>query len=730
MLTLLKQKLFPANTFPEPSLRLRGLVLAAMLIPLLALVRVAPLGLPVLLAAVGIGLGHWYSYRYRNGGGRLVRWFIFAAIHLALLWLCVGLVAGATLPQAQFAIFTQAITSFDLRYRRSLFNTLFISLANLYIAASLSRTAELGLYLILFAGLVLAVFYTAEAEDAAKAARLKPTSALAGQTRHRWRLFWFGLSFGLAALLALCVAFLFTPRFAGRPIVPPFSINIPLRGGIKAQVINPGLPLVQVNGWSNDTGDYFYGFDSTLDLRYRGGLSDEIVMYVRSPSRSYWRSHSFDFYTGDSWQQSDPSLTPLPRRQGVYFQIDPPLGSPVLAVAAPSSAEQQIVQSFTIVREQPNLIFAAYRPAELYIVAETASIDSGDAIRLPDTLKPGMTYSVVSYRPDFDPDKLRQAGTTYPPEIVPRYRQLPANISERVKQLALNLTAPHANNYDKVMALTNHLLTTYPYNFFPPPHPPGAEVVDTFLFEDKEGVCEQYATALVVMARSLGIPARLVTGYGSGDYNPLTGYYEVRLNHAHSWAEVYFPAYGWVPFDPTPGWTPQPYPTPVQTWIFSGAEFLGIELPVADLVSGGVAGVVAVAPFLGLMALVGGWLVLFYYLWRWLKPRWGRSSGQSYSLMPPNQTRLMILKLYEQGIRLLARRKFRKREAWETLDEYAASLSRFPALARLTHAVEIAAYRPEAPDTSTLAEARAAFNGLRDEASIKPVNRPAKEVDN
>ena len=134
----------------------------AMLVPLLAIARVGNLWPQVLLAALGMCAGHWYSYSRLDRPSRLVRAIMFVAIHVALLWMCVGLANGVTLPQAQFAIFAQAITSFDLRYRRSLFNTLIHSLANLYIAASLSRTAELGLYLILFAALVLAAFFIAE----------------------------------------------------------------------------------------------------------------------------------------------------------------------------------------------------------------------------------------------------------------------------------------------------------------------------------------------------------------------------------------------------------------------------------------------------------------------------------------------------------------------------------------------------------------------------------------
>jgi transglutaminase-like putative cysteine protease len=708
-------KFFSSQREPERSRILRYLILAAMLVPLLAIGRVGDLWPQVLLAGLGISAGHWYSYSRLDRQSWPVRAVMFTAIHIALLWMCIGLVNGITLPQAQFAIFAQAITSFDLRYRRSLFNTLIHSLANLYIAASLSRTAELGLYLILFAVFVLAAFFVAETEDGFKAAKLHPPAGAAAQrssSHRRPGLLKFGVTFGLLCLFAVFVIFLFTPRFAGRPLVPPFTINVPLRGGIKSQIINPGVPLVQINGWNDGSSDYFYGFDTNLDLRYRGGLSDEIVMYVRSPSRSYWRSHSYDFYSGESWSQSDPALTPVARRRRVYFEISPPLGSPRLS-GQTGQAEQQIVQSFTLAKDQPNLVFAAYRPAEIFIVAENLSRDSGDGLRLPETLKAGMTYSVVSYRPNFDPALLRQASTRYPPDISQRYLQLPANISPRVRNLAQTLAAPYPTNYDKVMALTDHLLTNYPYNFFPPPHPPGAEVVDTFLFEDREGVCEQYVTALVVMARTLGIPARLATGYGSGDYNPLTGYYEVRLNHAHSWVEVYFPESGWVPFDPTPGWTPQPYPTPVQTWLFSGSQVFGFDLPIAGLVSGGAAGLGFMAPFLIGSVVMVGLVFLTFYLYRRFKPTFALPQFQRAPATDP--TRRLILSLYEQGAKLLSRRKYRKREKWETLSEYAHNVGSLPGLKQLTEAAEVAAYRPEAPGEEQVAEAKTALTSLQNE---------------
>ena len=740
---------------PEHSVALRLIIFAAMMVPLPALARVRPDLTPhVLIAALGIGTGHWVSYHTRNKPSTPLRLVTFIAIHLALCWMFVGLSIGSTVPQAQFAIFAQAITSFDLRYRSNLFNTLIHSLANLYVAATLARSTELALYLLLFGALVLVAFYVAERDSGLQTGSVTPTvgqkQPLATTARP---LLLFGFSFGGITLLALIVVFLFTPRYANRPIVPPFSLNLPLRGGASAEIINPGVPLVQVNGWSDGTSDYYYGFDTNLDLRYRGGLSDALVMYVRSPSRS----HSYDTYNGTTWQQSDTTLTALENR-GVYFELPAPLGSPqaqeILGVEQPDGSlllrdpagpprhlrevfntadptavdqswrqDQQIVQTFNIVRNLPNLIFAAYRPAEIFLSTERVSLDRGDGLRLPESLKAGMTYSVVSYRPEFNPAALRQPATkTIPPDIARRYLQLPDNISARVRQLALNLTAPHDNTFDKITALNNHLLAEYPYNFYPPPHPPGAEVVDQFLFVDQEGVCEQYVTALVVMARSLGIPARLAAGYGSGQHNAITGYYEVRYSDAHSWAEVYFPDHGWVPFDPTPGWTPQPYPTPAQNWLFANngqlfSQLTGLNLPLGAMASGALAGAAFFTPFLIGATLLVGLVLLVWFLFKRFKPLWVGNKKRRYSAIDGNPARRQILALYRQGSRVLRRRKHPQRKPWETVTEYAHRVGNFSPFDRLSQLAEVAAYRPQPPDSGDIAQAKTALKAIKTKRS-------------
>src|SRR5262245_37726732 len=131
MLASLKQRFTKEAEYSVP---LRLTVLVAMLVPLLALGRVrSDLWPYVFISAIGISVGHWYSYRNLKKQSQLVRGIMFLAIHMAVCWLFVGLAIGATVPQAQFAVFTQAITSFDLRHRSSLFNTLIHSLAIIYV---------------------------------------------------------------------------------------------------------------------------------------------------------------------------------------------------------------------------------------------------------------------------------------------------------------------------------------------------------------------------------------------------------------------------------------------------------------------------------------------------------------------------------------------------------------------------------------------------------------------
>ena len=137
------------------------------------------------------------------------------------------------------------------------------------------------------------------------------------------------------------------------------------------------------------------------------------------------------------------------------------------------------------------------------------------------------------------------------PDIVSSYLELPA-IDRRIPRLAEQITVSAANNYDKARAVEEFLRTHFAYTLQLPrnvPHDPLAN----FLFERRQGHCEYFASSMAVMLRTLGIPSRVVNGFRTGEFNDLTSQYVVRASNAHSWVEAYFPKYGWVAFDPTPG---------------------------------------------------------------------------------------------------------------------------------------------------------------------------------
>ena len=684
---------------PERSAHLRMITFGAQATGILALTFVTSLWGVGVIALVILASGHYAAYRYAVKPPLILRIGTFVALHLVVVWMVIGLFTGQPYPQAQIAMLAMAVVSFELRSRLNLFSGMAIGLINLYVAATLSRDISFLVFLLAYIGLMLTFMWRADDEDGLRdnPIVLRPITQQdrQGAIFHRvprpfrgW-IGWIGrLAVALPVLASL--VFVFTPHFAGHPIVPPVTINVPIHSGPSADIINPALPLVQVQGWSDQVSDHYYGFDSRLDLAYRGGLSDTIMMYVRSPAWSYWRSHAYDFYDGRTWAQSDTSIQTI-ARQGVLFDLN--------FKNRPWLREDYFVQTYTIMQEMPNLIFTAGQPLQVYLAADEIGLDATGGIRVGETLKPGMVYSVMSLRQDSTPDQLRASGllTRIPAAIQQTYTQLPETVTQRTHDLAAQVSANAATEYDKVVAVRDYVRNTYPYDYFPPAQPPNTDAVDQFLFVDKRGVCEHFVSAMVVMLRSLGIPARLVAGFGSGTYNPFTNYYEVRANNAHAWVEVYFPRYGWVPFDPTPGWDGDPQTGPVPRWIFSGAlgELNLPSLPLSQIASalgGSMKSILAVVMLAA--ALIG--LILASRRWRTpIRLRWQRLIWLSRR----DPARRAIFASYRRAQRQL---KSYRGEA-QTVGEHAKAT---PELSELAELVEIAAYRPQPPDQAMIKRAK------------------------
>lgn len=176
--------------------------------------------------------------------------------------------------------------------------------------------------------------------------------------------------------------------------------------------------------------------------------------------------------------------------------------------------------------------------------------DSSDSVFNPFHNFVAMRYFGISRLPQFQIEKLREAGTQYPAEVTDFYLQLP-QLDPRIPDLAKNVTAQAQTPVDKAIALESYLQSKYSYTL-QLTGKQGGDPLARFLFETRAGHCEYFASAMAVMLRTLGIPSREVNGFLPGEYNELGEDYIVRASDAHSWVEAYFPGNGWVVFDPTP----------------------------------------------------------------------------------------------------------------------------------------------------------------------------------
>ena len=162
-------------------------------------------------------------------------------------------------------------------------------------------------------------------------------------------------------------------------------------------------------------------------------------------------------------------------------------------------------------------------------------------------------YEWVSQVPHYSEAQLNAAGAS----TNPAYTQLPDGLPTRIRELAVQITSGHESTYAKARALEQHLKTQYTYKFADgsgsEAPPPGRDPVDWFLFDHREGTCGVFSSVFVVLARSVGIPARVVSGWA---ISPVPGQQQVNSDQAHQWAEVALQGVGWVPFEPTPSGGP------------------------------------------------------------------------------------------------------------------------------------------------------------------------------
>lgn len=163
------------------------------------------------------------------------------------------------------------------------------------------------------------------------------------------------------------------------------------------------------------------------------------------------------------------------------------------------------------------------------------------------------SYTVTGFVPTVTPEDLRAAESEYPDWVTATYTALPDSLPIRVSALADDVAGDETTPYDKALAIETYLRDNYPVTYNPGEPPPGSDTIDYFLFESKTGFFDYHASAMTLMLRAVDVPSRLAVGFvvDETDGDGL-GSYTVRDKNAYSWTEVYFPGYGWIPFNPSP----------------------------------------------------------------------------------------------------------------------------------------------------------------------------------
>ena len=291
-----------------------------------------------------------------------------------------------------------------------------------------------------------------------------------------------------------------------------------------------------------------YGvFGDTLNLGGPVNLGGITIMDVKSPTGRYWKAAVYEEYTGIGWTNENAET--------VFLDAGESAGEMV-----PYEARRTITQTFTLYMPDTIQLYALGQPERFSMPVKAALLraESPDGEPLVESLltfhnrykmKDGESYMAVSNIASVDEGVMRLAGESYP-SWIERYLQLPDDLPQRVQDLANEVTADYENPYDKAAAIQNYL-REYTYNQKIEAPPEGVDRVDYFLFESKEGYCNYYASAMAVMARAAGIPARVAAGYTRGDWEEDAEVYRVREHHSHAWVEVYLPRFGWLEFEPT-----------------------------------------------------------------------------------------------------------------------------------------------------------------------------------
>jgi transglutaminase-like putative cysteine protease/uncharacterized membrane protein YgcG len=329
------------------------------------------------------------------------------------------------------------------------------------------------------------------------------------------------------------------------PLPTPNETALRIWSALRSPVstVRSGFDQAFGSGATNVAGGF-----SKSGMQVGGGRNQtelEVLRY-QSTMPEYLRAMVFDRYTGQGWLLTNDRISE-----------SLPLGT---TIVNSNNARQLVNSTITLSRDRSDDLLIALgdpiaynRDATVYALPDLGIGSTGVLYLTSDIpLLASSTYTQTSYISRVYDSELRTAGTAMA-SIRTYYTGLPETVPARVGEITRQIVAESnaTTDYDVAMAIQQYLRTLR-YDEQRPRPPTSGDWVDYFLFESKIGYCDDFATAMTVMLRTQGIPARYVQGYTGGDRDPARGDYVVRESMAHSWVEVFFDGYGWQRFEPTP----------------------------------------------------------------------------------------------------------------------------------------------------------------------------------
>jgi transglutaminase-like putative cysteine protease len=295
------------------------------------------------------------------------------------------------------------------------------------------------------------------------------------------------------------------------------------------------------------SGRDYYGQNLALGLGSKH--SDAVLFSVKAPPealnlpRLYWRGVAYDYYEDGEWESSAPGTASF-RPQNQFLPLVDYDAQPAPRYTFRTN------QGGHLLYTAANTVWVSRAASVLYFPVNVGEMDV-ETIKAQKLFLRGETYQARAAMHNPTVSDLRYTEQNYPDWVALNYLQLPEGFSPAVQQLAQEITRDQPNPYDKAAAITDYLRREISYSERISAPPAGTDPVEWFLFEGKQGFCNYYASAEVLMLRSVGIPARLVAGFSQGEKSETGSTFTVRDSNQHAWPEVYFVGFGWVEFEPT-----------------------------------------------------------------------------------------------------------------------------------------------------------------------------------